>query len=288
MPSDFDNYAPQPPTPPRLDHHHRGELFSVLIKMIFYYASLVVLITGLLTFAPSAANYLPFGGLDSLANTPDAAGTALQNAGQSLDFEDIQALAGNGFNTGAGSEGKKIWLTDALSVFIAMTATLLLMLPVAWTYKAIHFGHDYDHSIDETTILLPSIVIGIVTIVQYSLALAFSLAGIVAGVRFRRALNDTFDTLFIFLAIAAGLSAGVGALEITAVVTFFFNFATVILCLVGDGLQSVHDTQIKREKKEKKEKKRQREENERAAQVAMRGTPQPQQQSSTPDENATK
>ena len=32
-----------------------------------------------------------------------------------------------------------------------------------------------------------------------SLALAFSLAGIVAGVQFRRALQDTFDALFILV-----------------------------------------------------------------------------------------
>ena len=108
-----------------------------------------------------------------------------------------------------------------------MSATLLLMLPVSWVYKAIHTDSVYDHSIDTTTLVLPAVVAGIVTVVQHSLALAFSLAGIVAGVRFRRALSDTFDTLFILSSIGVGIAAGVKSLEIAVVLTVFFNYASM-------------------------------------------------------------
>jgi len=77
-------------------------------------------------------------------------------------------------------------------------------------------------------LLLPLVVAGIVMIVQNSLALAFSLAGIVAGVRFRLTLDDTLDAIYIFVAIGAGLAAGIEALEITIVVSMFFNYVVLI------------------------------------------------------------
>jgi hypothetical protein len=119
-----------------------------------------------------------------------------------------------------------------------MACTLVLMLPVSWVYKAIHADSVFDHSIDNTTLVLPAVVAGIVTVVQHSLALAFSLAGIVAGVRFRRALSDTFDTLFILASIGVGIAAGIKSLEIAIVLTVFFNYATVLVCSFGDGLES--------------------------------------------------
>lgn len=52
---------------------------------------------------------------------------------------------------------------------------------------------DYNRSLVETMILLPMIVTGIVIVVHNSIALAFSLAGIVAGVQFRNALKSLGD-----------------------------------------------------------------------------------------------
>ena len=130
---------------------------------------------------------------------------------------------------------------------------LILMIPVSWVYKSIHQGSEFDHSIDETALVLPAVVAGIVTVVQHSLALAFSLAGIVAGVRFRRALSDTFDTLFIFVAIGVGLAAGVASLEIAIVITVFFNYTTVLICVFGDGLESQHVAQKKSSRRERKQ-----------------------------------
>jgi len=146
------------------------------------------------------------------------------------------------------------WLSGAMSLLYAMIATLLLMLPVSWVYRAIHTDSIYDHSIDTTTLVLPAVVAGIVTLVQHSLALAFSLAGIVAGVRFRRALSDTFDTLFILASIGVGIAAGVKSIEIAVVLTVFFNYAAIGaaigVCAFGDGLESQHVVQrgIRRKK----------------------------------------
>jgi hypothetical protein len=64
--------------------------------------------------------------------------------------------------------------------------------------------------------------------VQHSLALAFSLAGVVAAVRFRSTLRDVRDLVFILLAIAVGFAAGVQALILAAIVSLLFNVVLVL------------------------------------------------------------
>jgi hypothetical protein len=232
------------------DKRHRGRLLRLLGRMTIYYAIIMVVVAIALSVKPSISELLPVGGIEEYS---------IGSSSNSQDFEIVTSrgtnpeLAGSTTSTNALKTGSEpTWLRDAKSLFLAMLITLMLMLPVSWVYKTIHEGHDFDHSIDETALILPAVVAGVVTVVQYSLALAFSLAGIVAGVRFRRALSDTFDTLFIFVAIGVGLAAGVGSVEIAVVITVFFNYTTVIVCAFGDGLESKYVVQKKTENRDRK------------------------------------
>jgi hypothetical protein len=103
--------------------------------------------------------------------------------------------------------GGRGWLVAV----VAMSGPLLLMLPIAWAYVATRERRKVDHSVVTTITLLPIAVAAILVIVQDSLAIAFSLAGIAGLVRFRNSLDDTKDAMYVFIAIAVGLGAGVGA-----------------------------------------------------------------------------
>ncbi len=72
-------------------------------------------------------------------------------------------------------------------------------------------------------------------LVHNSLALAFSLAGIVAGVQFRNSLKSSGDALFILLAIGIGLGAGIGALEVSLVMSLMFNYVLLALWFLDYG-----------------------------------------------------
>lgn len=226
----------------------RAGLLRVLFRVTFYYLIVAGLLWALNASIPEAFQRLPFGGIQTIVED-DQAIMAIEDALLRSDNETASQYVGKSQVDGRFS--------DALTLLLAMTGTIIVMLPVAWIYKAIHTQGVYDHSLDETALILPAVVAGIVMIVQHSLALAFSLAGIVAGVRFRRALSDTFDTLFIFVAIGVGIAAGVQALEIAAVMTVFFAYATLGVCLFGDGLESHFAANQKLEKSLRKEKLRQ-------------------------------
>jgi hypothetical protein len=68
-----------------------------------------------------------------------------------------------------------------------------------------------------------------VFIVKDSLALAFSLAGIAAVVRWRAALREAMDGVFMFVMIGIGLAAGVQLLVVALVASIVFNFAILVL-----------------------------------------------------------
>ncbi|MEO5826639.1 MAG: DUF4956 domain-containing protein [Gemmatimonadales bacterium] len=118
-------------------------------------------------------------------------------------------------------------LTLLASVTMMLVGTVLLMLPVSWVYMSTRNSRSHNQGVVQTLIILPIVVAGIVIIVQDSLALAFSLAGVVAAVRFRTTLKDARDTVYIFLAIAVGFAAGVQALPIAALLSVFFNVVVI-------------------------------------------------------------
>lgn len=112
---------------------------------------------------------------------------------------------------------------------LSMLSALALMVPVTWVYMVARRRRGFDESVVHTLLVLPVAVTGIVMIVQNSLALAFSLAGIVAAVRFRTTLDDTKDAVYVFLAIGVGLACGVQALGLALVLTLIFNGVVLAL-----------------------------------------------------------
>jgi len=115
------------------------------------------------------------------------------------------------------------------SAVVAMLGALALVAPVAALYMRTKPKLRYDPSLVQTVIVLPIVIAGVVLIVRDSVAVAFSLAGIVAAVRFRNTLKDTKDAVYIFLAIAVGLAAGMQAFAVGFVVSAIY--VAVVLAL---------------------------------------------------------
>lgn len=117
----------------------------------------------------------------------------------------------------------------ALEALIAIVGALVVLAPVAWVYMITKQEKGYDESVVHTVLILPVPVTGLVIVVQNSLALAFSLAGIVAAVRFRNTLEDTKDAVYIFLAIGTALAAGAQALGVAFVTSVAFNYLVLLM-----------------------------------------------------------
>src|SRR3954452_25144867 len=169
-----------------------------------YYLAIGIAIFIAVKLWPDLRGYLPIGGVEQLITQP--AKNPLQ-ASEAIRAAHVSNLGQSLF-----------WLV------VALIGALLASLPVSWVYMAVRSGDEYDQSLVNTIIVLPMVVTGIVIIVQNSLALAFSLAGIAGAVRFRNSLKSSGDALFILLAVAIGLSAGIGAMELAAVISIALNY----------------------------------------------------------------
>lgn len=138
----------------------------------------------------------------------------------------------------SGAVGTELGALDdvslAMAVGVAMISAVLLAIPVAWIYGLTRQKRGYQQSVVQLLIMLPAVVSGVVGLVKYSVALAFALAGIVAAVRFRNSLDDSKDAVYVFLATALGLAAGVN-LPVAAVFSLSFNAIVLLLWYTDFG-----------------------------------------------------
>jgi len=181
-----------------------------ILRLVAYYLGLGVVILTLAYFFPESERLLMGRGSATPAQTP-------------LILQDGLTPAPAATTLGAGSLAEL-----AVTTTLVLIGTILLMLPVSWVYMSARHIPGHSQAVVQTLIILPLVVAGIVLIVRDSLALAFSLAGVVAAVRFRTNLRDTRDVVFIFLSIAVGFAAGVQTLAVGAVLTIAFNFVLLL------------------------------------------------------------
>jgi Domain of unknown function (DUF4956) len=188
---------------------------KLITRLTIYYVVIAGVVLLAMYLWPGIRGYLPIGGVEQLISQPSH--NPLK-ATEAVRAEHVANLGQSLF-----------WLA------VAMIGALLASLPVSWTYMAVRSGEEYDQSLVNTIIVLPMVVTGIVIIVQNSLALAFSLAGIAGAVRFRNSLKSSGDALFILLAVSIGLSAGIGAVELAALVSVVLNYTFAVLWLTEYG-----------------------------------------------------
>ena len=112
---------------------------------------------------------------------------------------------------------------------LAMGGAILFVLPVALVYRRTKGRHEYDPGVTHSSIILAPTIAGVLMVIQGSLAMAFSLAGVVTAVRFRNSLKDTNDAVYVFVAVAIGLAAGGQALDIAAAISVVFCTTVLLL-----------------------------------------------------------
>lgn len=172
-----------------------------------YYAAWIAVGYLIVDTFPDLRPFLPIGGIGELASDPRD------------QFEPIYS----------GISRTILEPRGAIQLFLACLGTAVIIVPVSWVYFLTSRSKEVSPSFVQTIVILPIVVAGIAMIVQNSLALAFSLAGIVAAVRFRFTLDEPAHALYIFAAIGIGLGSGIGALGVATVLSIAFVYANIVL-----------------------------------------------------------
>ena len=190
---------------------------SLFWKVGAYYGLCFAVLIGIGLNFPEWLKFLPFGGLEALDHrfVPGQGGDLVE---QMFEPNPPTAL----FN-------------DAMNLLSALVGCLIVMLPMRRIYLSGAVATPQHGQVASGLLLVPMVVAAIVYIVKFSLPLAFALAGIFAGIRYRVRLKSQADAHFTFACIAVGLAAGTRSLGIGLLLGAFFSFAVLAASPKGGG-----------------------------------------------------
>ena len=180
----------------------------IIVRLVTYYLAMLGVLSAIFWAFPVLGDYLA-------TERARQGGRALAE----LDRVPEAALAPQALTGPVGLLDPERSVPIVLSLVIAF----LVVLPVVWVYRWTRPQRRYNASFAQTLLVVPIAITLVVFLVKGSLALAFSLAGIVAAVRFRTTLDEPLDAVYLFLVIGTGLAAGVQLLFVAFIASVMFN-----------------------------------------------------------------
>ena len=103
-------------------------------------------------------------------------------------------------------------------MMLSLVTAFVIGLLIIWVYRKTYSGVVYSKSFALSVILLGMVTALIIGTINSNLALSLGMVGALSIVRFRTAVKEPVDTVFMFWAISAGIMAGAG-LYIVAIVS---------------------------------------------------------------------
>jgi len=119
-----------------------------------------------------------------------------------------------------------ISVSDLLITFIA---SLALGILIAVIYKLTYSGVLFNYQFALGLVLLSMITGVIILAISANLVLSLGMVGALSIVRFRTAVKDPMDTVYMFWALATGILTGAGFLLIAALATVLIGIAMITL-----------------------------------------------------------
>jgi len=115
-------------------------------------------------------------------------------------------------------------------IAIRIGVATLLSVIIYFSYWYTHAGASYSKKFNVSLITLTILTCTVMTVIGNNIALSLGMAGALSIVRFRTAVKDSRDTIYIFWAVIIGLCSGVADFW-TAIIGS--GVVTVILLLMG-------------------------------------------------------
>jgi uncharacterized membrane protein YhiD involved in acid resistance len=118
---------------------------------------------------------------------------------------------------------------SASDVFANVLVAMICGFLIALLYKNTYRGLNYSSSFTAAIILLTMITALVIMVIGNNLARAFGMVGAMSIIRFRTAVKDAADIMFIFFALAIGLAAGVKLYSIAILGTLMVGGTYILI-----------------------------------------------------------
>lgn len=103
---------------------------------------------------------------------------------------------------------------NPIRVVISLVASLILGLWIYFVYRKTFAGVVYSRSFNLSLIMLTMVSALVLMMISSNMALSLGMVGALSIVRFRTAIKDPIDTVFMFWAVGEGLAVGAGFLDV--------------------------------------------------------------------------
>lgn len=113
-------------------------------------------------------------------------------------------------------------------LFFSLLTAFVTAILITYIYKKTYTGVSYTKSFTLSLVLLAMVTSLVIRTINSNLALSLGMVGALSIVRFRTAVKDPVDTVFMFWAIAAGIMSGAGLYLITLIASLFLGIFYVI------------------------------------------------------------
>ncbi len=135
-------------------------------------------------------------------------------------------------------------------IFLVMCLGLAVSLIIFLTYRFTYHGVSYNSRFNAANVLILLITIVIMIMISSNIAISLGMIGALSIVRFRTAIKDPWDTVFIFWSIIEGLCIGSQSFLLAGISTLFISIIAFIfswhgglhkkymLILRGEGLNA--------------------------------------------------
>lgn len=134
---------------------------------------------------------------------------------------------------------KKSFLTNfnatdisTYDIVVTMLVTLLLALYIFFIYRIISRKSFYNKSFNISLAALAMITAAVIITIQSSIVVSLGMVGALSIVRFRTAVKDPLDLVFLFWAIAVGIICGVGLYNVAGVVSIIVTILIFALDMI--------------------------------------------------------
>ena len=105
---------------------------------------------------------------------------------------------------------QQIEALNASQILAQILIAIVLGFVIYLSYYLAHAGTVYSRKFNVSLVVLTVLTTVVMTAIGNNVALSLGMVGALSIVRFRTAIKDSRDTVYIFWAIVAGLSCGVG------------------------------------------------------------------------------
>ena len=147
-----------------------------------------------------------------------------------LDMTALQAISAN---------------PTVVSIFFTILLAFLLSTLIAFTYEKTFRGLSYSRNFVQALVLSSIVAATVMHAIGDSLARGLGMLGALAIIRFRINIRDPRDIIFMFAALATGISCGVSGYSIAVIGALFYCLVAVILYHSPFGQTSFFDGMLR-------------------------------------------